>query len=61
MSKYLNNKHQLFIISEIKGLLIFHENEDEMPLKNRDVRVMDIVTYDWWFQEPDHIRMSCLR
>ena len=32
-SKYLNNKHQLFIISEIKGLLIFNDNGDEMPLK----------------------------
>ena len=29
---YLNNKPQLFIVSEIKGLLIFNDNGDEMPL-----------------------------
>ena len=29
--------------------------------KCRDVQVMGIVTYAWWFQEPDHTRMLCLR
>ena len=29
--------------------------------KCRDVLVMGIVTYAWWFQEPDHTRMLCLR
>ena len=35
----------------------------EMPTKPkcRDVLVMGIVTYAWWFQEPDHTRMLCLR
>ena len=29
--------------------------------KCRDVGIMGIVTYVWWFQEPDHTRMLCLR
>ena len=29
--------------------------------KVQDVLVMGIVTYAWWFQEPDHTRMLCLR
>ena len=29
--------------------------------KCRDVLVMCIVTYAWWFQEPNHTHMLCLR
>ena len=56
-SCFVSSNRILPFVYTFSGILVL---TSEGHPKCRDVIAMGIVTYAWWFQEPDHAHMLCL-